>query len=81
MFTRRARLLWLIFGFSDLLLLAISFEIAYLVRSHTPDMLLFYLSPGVAMGLLAIAGVLWASTGMIMGVYQRLESLRPARDQ
>src|SRR6266481_1751888 len=79
MFTRRARLLWLVFGFSDLVLLAISFEIAYLIRSHLPDMLLFYLSPGVAVGLLTIACALWASTGMVMGVYRRLESFRAGR--
>ena len=79
MFTRRARLLWLVFGISDLILLAISFEIAYLIRSHLPDMLLFYLPPGVAVGLLAIACVLWASTGMVMGVYRRLDSYRAGR--
>ena len=75
MFTRRARLVWLVFGFSDLVMLAISCEIAYLIRSHLPDMLLFYLSPAVAVGLLAIAGVLWASTDMVIGGYRRLESL------
>ena len=79
MFTQRTRLLWLVFGFSDLLLLAISFEIAYLIRAHLPEMLLFYLSPGTAVGLLAIACVLWASTGMLMGVYRRLESFRAGR--
>src|SRR5690242_15546265 len=75
MFTRRARLLWLVFGVSDLILLAISFEIAYLVRSHISDMTLFYLSPAMATGLLFVAGVLWASTGMGLGVYRRMELL------
>jgi exopolysaccharide biosynthesis polyprenyl glycosylphosphotransferase len=79
MFTRRARLLWLVFGISDLILLAISFEIAYLIRSHLPEMTLFYLPPGVAAGLLLIAVVLWGSTGMAMGVYRRLESFAARR--
>jgi len=74
MFTRRSRLLWSVFGISDLILLAISFEIAYLIRSHLPDLLLFYFTPGSAIGLLFIAGVLWGSTGMAIGVYRRMES-------
>jgi len=79
MFTRRARLLWLVFGISDLILLAISFEIAYLIRSHLPDMTLFYLPPGVAAGLLIVAGALWGITGMALGVYRRMESFATGR--
>src|SRR3990167_7029020 len=36
MFTRRARLVWLLLVLSDLVLLALAFEIAYLVRAHVP---------------------------------------------
>ena len=79
MFTQRARFLWLVFGISDLILLAISFEVAYLIRSHLPDMLLFYLSPGLAAGLLFIAGSFWGVSGLFMGVYQRLETFDARR--
>src|SRR5579885_2667608 len=79
MFTRRARLLWLVFGISDLILLSISFEIAYLIRSRLPDLRLFYLSPGVASGLLFIAALVWAATGAGIGVYRRLESFDARR--
>lgn len=77
MFTRRTRLLWLVFGISDLILLAISFEIAYLIRSRLnfAEFTLFFLSPAMATGLLFISGALWASTGMALGVYRRMASL------
>ncbi|MCZ6752637.1 MAG: hypothetical protein O7E51_12525, partial [Acidobacteria bacterium] len=75
MFTHRARLLWLLLAFSDLILVAVSFEIAYLTRLHMPQMRLFFLSYGVAAGLLGTALVVWAGTGLFLGVYQRLESL------
>jgi exopolysaccharide biosynthesis polyprenyl glycosylphosphotransferase len=74
MFTRRARFLWLVFGVSDLILLAISFEIAYLIRAHLLEMRLFYLSAGVAAGLLFTAVIFWSSAGIALGVYRRLES-------
>ena len=79
MFTRRTRFLWLMLGISDLILLAISFEVAYLVRAHLPELRLFYLTAGVAAGLLFTAGALWASTGLILGVYRRLESFETRR--
>jgi exopolysaccharide biosynthesis polyprenyl glycosylphosphotransferase len=79
MFTQRARLLWLVFGVSDLILLAISFEIAYLIRSHLEGMRLFYMPPGVALGLLTVAAVLWPVTGTALGVYRRMEALSDRR--
>ncbi len=74
MFTHRARLLWLLFAFSDLILVAVSFEVAYLLRAHMPQMQLFFLSYGVTAGLLGTALVVWAGTGLFLGVYRRLES-------
>jgi len=79
MFTRRARFLGMLFGISDLILLAISFEVAYLVRAHLPELRLFYLTAGVAAGLLFTGGAVWASTGLILGVYRRLESFETRR--
>ena len=79
MFTHRARLLWLLFGFSDLILVAVSFEAAYLIRAHMPQMRLFFLSYGLAAGLLGTALLVWAGTGLFLGVYRRLESFDARR--
>ncbi len=79
MFTHRARLVWLLLAFSDLILVAVSFEIAYLIRFHMPQMRLFFLSYGVAAGLLGTALVVWLGAGLFLGVYQRLESLDARR--
>ena len=70
MFTRRARLLWLLLIFSELVLVALSFEIAYLLRSAMPGMRVFFLPPGVVAGLLLLAAVLWAGIGLPLGVYR-----------
>src|SRR5262245_16911547 len=79
MFTQRARLLWLVFGVSDLILLAISFEVAYVIRSHINALPLFYMTPGGALGLLTIAAAVWPVTGAFLGVYRRLEGLTDRR--
>ncbi|MGH9786937.1 MAG: nucleoside-diphosphate sugar epimerase/dehydratase, partial [Terriglobia bacterium] len=77
MFTRRAKLLWLLLIFFDLILLALAFEIAYLARANVPGLRLFYLNPAVATALLLTAGVLWTGIGVALQVYRRAESFRP----
>jgi len=77
MFTRRAKLLWLLLLFSDLILLALAFEIAYLARANVPGLRLFYLNPEVAGTLLLTAGVLWTGIGTALQVYRRAASFRP----
>jgi exopolysaccharide biosynthesis polyprenyl glycosylphosphotransferase len=79
MFTRRARLLWLLLVFSDLILAALSFEVAYLLRSAMPGMRLFFLTPGTLAGLLLTAALLWAAVGFPLGVYRGPVSFDPAR--
>lgn len=69
----------MVFGIFDLILLAISFEIAYLIRSHLPELNLFYLSPAVAAALLFTTGALWAISGLTLNVYRRLESFNAGR--
>jgi exopolysaccharide biosynthesis polyprenyl glycosylphosphotransferase len=69
----------MVFGIFDLILLAISFEIAYLIRSHLPNLTLFYLPPAVAAALLFTTGALWATTGLVLNVYRRLESFDARR--
>jgi len=74
MFARRARLLWLLLVVSDVLPLFLSFEIAYLVRAHFPELPLFFLTSGEAAGLLITAAVLWTLLGVGMAVYRRPQS-------
>ena len=74
MFARRARLLWLLLVFSDLVPLLLSFELAYLIRAHLPEFRLFYLTPGIASALLLAAAVLWTAIGIGLGIYRRPES-------
>ncbi|MBI4463324.1 MAG: sugar transferase [Acidobacteria bacterium] len=70
MFTRRTRLFWFLLVVSDLLLLAVSFEFAYLIRSHVPRLRLFYFSSGQFAGLLLTSLALWVAIGLILGVYR-----------
>ncbi|MBI4459972.1 MAG: hypothetical protein HY648_07930, partial [Acidobacteria bacterium] len=79
MFARRAKLLWLLLIFSDLVLLVLAFELAYLVRAHLPQLRTFFLSPGVFAGLLVTAGGLWAALGLILQVYRRPENFGAGR--
>jgi len=79
MFARRARLLWLLLVVSDVLPLFLSFEIAYLVRAHFPELPLFFLTSGEAAGLLITAAVLWTLLGVGMAVYRRPQSFETAR--
>ncbi|MBI3934104.1 MAG: sugar transferase [Acidobacteria bacterium] len=74
MFTRRARLLWLLLIISELIFVALSFEIAYLLRSALPGLTLFFLTPGTVAALLAISAILWAATGLPIGVYRGPEN-------
>ena len=74
MFTRRARLLWLLLILSEIVFVAISFEIAYLLRSAWPGLTLFFLAPGVVATLLAVSAVLWVGTGLPVGVYRGPEN-------
>jgi exopolysaccharide biosynthesis polyprenyl glycosylphosphotransferase len=79
MFTRRAKLLWLLLIVSELVLVALSFELAYLLRSVTPGLREFYLRTGVIAGLLLASVVIWAAVGLPIGVYRRTETFDPRR--
>jgi exopolysaccharide biosynthesis polyprenyl glycosylphosphotransferase len=70
MFSRRAKLLWLLLILSELIFVAIAFEIAYLLRSVWPGLTLFFLTPGVVAVLLAVSAALWVGTGMALGIYR-----------
>jgi exopolysaccharide biosynthesis polyprenyl glycosylphosphotransferase len=74
MFTRRARLLWLLLVFSEIILVAIAFELAYLVRVALPGLPLFFLSPGTIAALLITSALLWAAIGLPLDVYRGREN-------
>ena len=71
MFTRRTKLLRFLLILSELVLLALSFEVAYLIRSYMPHLRLFYFSSGVFVGLLLTALVLWAGSALVVGAYRK----------
>jgi exopolysaccharide biosynthesis polyprenyl glycosylphosphotransferase len=68
---RKARLL---FGLSDVLLVALAFGAAYQIRLWLPLERNFYLSPPVKALLLGYAALTWILTGISLQVYERLES-------
>ena len=74
MFTRRTRLLRFLLIVSELVLLALSFELTYLVRSHLPRLQLFYFSSREFIGLLLTALLLWAGSALVVGAYRGSQS-------
>ena len=76
MFTHRARLLWLLLILSELVLVAISFEVSYFVRLSLPGLPLFFLPPPTIAALLGTSAILWAATGVPLGVYHEQRSFR-----
>ncbi len=74
MFARRSRIVGVLLGLSDLAVVALSFQIAYLIRfSFFPNLKPFFLTSGVAVGLLLGALVIWWFAGLVTGVYRRVE--------
>ena len=86
MFSRRSKVLGLGLALADLVVTAIAFELAYILRQHLsalPDLKLFYLERGIAVGLLVSVLVIWWVVGAALGVYRRAElfdAQRIARD-
>ncbi len=73
MFARRSKILGVVLGLSDLAIVALSFQIAYLIRFSLPDIRPFFLSTGVALGLLFSALMIWWLSGALLGLYRRVE--------
>lgn len=77
MFARRRRIVGLVLGLSDLAVIAIAFQLAYLIRQSLPEFTLFFLPRGVALGLLASSLVIWWLVGAAVGVYRRVDTYDP----
>src|SRR5258708_38364348 len=75
MFARRSRIVGVLLGLSDLAVVALSFQIAYLIRfSFFPNLKPFFLTSPVAVGLLIGALAIWWFAGLVTGVHRRVET-------
>jgi exopolysaccharide biosynthesis polyprenyl glycosylphosphotransferase len=73
MFTRRNKILGVMLGLSDLVVVAVSFQIAYLIRSRFPNLNPFFLTPLTAIGLLVTTLAIWWFAGVAVGVYRHAD--------
>ena len=67
----------MVLGLSDLAVIAIAFQFAYFIRQGLPGFPLFFLSTGIAIGLLFSSLVIWWVVGVAVGVYRRVETYDP----
>ena len=77
MFSRHYRKARLLFGLSDILLIALAFEAAYQTRVNLPIGSTFFLTVPVKALLLGAAIVTWVLIGYWLEVYDRLDSAHP----
>ncbi len=77
MFSRQRRQARFIFGFSDILLIAVAFYGAYQTRSLLHLDRAFYLIPPVQALMLGFSMVAWPLGGLWLGVYERLDAGDP----
>ncbi len=73
MFSRRSKVLGLGLALSDVVITALAFELAYILRQHFPEMRLFFLERGVFVGVLASVLAIWWMVGAGLGIYRRPE--------
>lgn len=74
MLARHQRKAKVLFGLSDLLLIALAFEAAYQIRRSLPLENIFFLTPPVKALLLGFAALVWVALGYWLQVYERLDS-------
>lgn len=80
MFSRRRRVLGFGLALSDMVVMAIAFELAYILRQHLSAQLrLFFLHRGVMVGLMASSLAVWWLVGVGLGIYRRNGLFGPAR--
>lgn len=66
-----------LFGLSDILIIALAFEAAYQTRRYLPLENLFFLTTPVKALLLGYSALLWLALGFWFQVYERLDSAQP----
>lgn len=77
MFSRHYRKVKLLFGLSDVVLIALAFEAAYQTRLLLHFEHLFYIDRPAMAFLLGAAMVCWLATGYWFNVYEKLDSAHP----
>ena len=77
MFSRHYRKVKLLFGLSDVVLIALAFEAAYRTRLRLHFDHLFYIDRPAMAFLLGAAIVCWLATGYWFDVYEKLDSAHP----
>jgi FlaA1/EpsC-like NDP-sugar epimerase len=76
-FSRHHRKARLLFGLSDIVLIALAFEAAYQTRVYLPIDRVFFLTVPVKALLLGAAIVTWVMIGYWLELYDRLDSAHP----
>ncbi len=74
MFSRHKQKAVLLFALADVILTIVTFEGAYQLRAHLPLERLFFLTPPEKALLLGFSLLAWVSLGLLLRVYQRLET-------
>ncbi|MCW5977781.1 MAG: sugar transferase [Bryobacteraceae bacterium] len=74
MFSRHHRKTKILFGLSDIVLVALAFELAYQTRTNLPFERVFYLVVPVRGLLLGVAALAWPLAGVWLNVYERLDA-------
>ena len=74
MFSRRNRILGVLAGLGDLAVVALAFQVAYLIRLNLPLPRPFFLPPATSGLLLVSALAIWWISGATLGVYRRVET-------
>ncbi len=78
MFSRHKRKAALLFALADVIVTTLSFEAAYQVRAHVlPLENVFFILPPVRALLLVATLVIWVGLGVLLRVYERLETGDP----
>ena len=76
-FSRHHRKARLLFGLSDILLIALAFEAAYQTRAHLPVERVFFLTVPLKALLLGTSIFIWVMIGYWLELYDRLDSAHP----
>jgi exopolysaccharide biosynthesis polyprenyl glycosylphosphotransferase len=73
MFTRKNKVLGVMLGLSDLVVVAIAFQMAYLIRARLPNLRPFFLTSLTEIGLLVTALAIWWFSGAAVGAYKHVD--------
>ncbi len=77
MLARHQKKVKVLFGLSDVLIIALAFEAAYQTRRYLPLENLFFLTAPVKALLLGYSAAVWLALGFWFQVYERLDSAQP----